>query len=1072
MDKLKKERRKSRQWDKVLLLMLLFTSSTTIATFAQDLVRGKVIDPNNEAVIGASVQIKGTSQGTITDLDGKFSLKVPNKKSIIVVSYIGFITQEVQVDTQKPMSIVLKENSEMLEEVVVVGYQEIKKKDLTGSVAKADMKELLNTPVSSFDQTLGGRVAGVNVSSSEGMPGGAMDIVIRGNNSLTQSNSPLYVIDGFPIEGSSVTNTINPADIESLDILKDASATAIYGARGANGVVIITTKKGKMGKVQLTYDGSVSMHKVTHLIPMMDAYEFVKLQTEVAPTMLEAKSGGYFMEWEGKKWSLEDYRDIPQYDWQDEIFRTAWQHSHNLRLTGGSEGIRYNASLSYFNQEGIILNSDYERMQGRMNVEINRNKLKMNLETNYSHSLQNGASPSQNSSSGMNNLFYSIWGYRPVNFPNKPLGALMDNMLDDALNSSNDYRFQPVIDLKNAYSKSYTNNLRINGFAEYEFIKGLKLKVSAGYTYDIPKKDTFNGPRTRYGGPTSNDKVNAQVLRRESVTWLNENTITYQTNIKKKHFINALAGITFQNNDYEYYSFRTTHIPNPSLGMAGMSEGISGTTESSTSSWSMMSYLGRLNYNYQSKYYVTASFRADGSSKFSKKNRFGYFPSASLAWNFTQEEFMKPLKNIISNGKLRMSWGLTGNNRISEYSYLALLQVKKAPTGNQMSNGSIPGSASTFDSMINAGIAPISLPNEDLKWETTEQWNIGIDLGLFKNRIDITADIYRKTTRDLLLLASLPLSSGYYSATKNIGKVRNQGLELTLNTVNIKTRNFTWNTNFNISFNKNEVLELAENQHSLLSAASFDQGFNSQSSYIARVGYPMGLMYGYMYEGTYKYDDFNKSGDSYTLKESVPRFSSENNTQPGMPKYKDLNGDGVIDSSDRTVIGRGAPKHIGGFTNSFEYKGIDLSVFFQWSYGNDIMNANRLFFESGKNKSRDLNQFASYINRWTPENPNSDIPAAYNSASNNVISSRIIEDGSFLRLKTITLGYTVPTKSISKTGLSKVRIYAAAQNLWTWTSYSGYDPEVSVRNSALTPGLDYSSYPRAFSVSLGVNLGF
>lgn len=934
------------------------------------------------------------------------------------------------------------------------------------------MNELLNTPVGSFDQTLGGRIAGVNVSSGEGTPGGTMNIVIRGNNSLTQDNSPLYVIDGFPVEDAAIASTINPSDIESLDILKDASATAIYGARGANGVVIITTKKGKVGKAQITYDGSVTMQHVTRTIPMMDAYEFVKLQAETYPASIANSTGGYLMEYQGKQWTLEDYRDIFQYDWQDEILRTALQHNHNIRITGGTEGVRYNASVSYYNQDGILLNSGYERFQARANTVVKRDKLDISLTTNYSRSIQTGSTPSETSYSGMNNLFYSVWGYRPVTYPNKSMESLLNDVMDEAIDSSNDYRFNPIRSLKEEYRKYYINNLQMNGYVSYEFIKGLKLKVSGGYTYDARKNDQFNNSNTRYGGPTSTDKVNAQIIRNERLTWLNENTLTYQTNIKKKHFFNSLIGITFQNSDYEYYSLKSTHIPNESLGMAGMADGTLSSSSSLKSSWAMMSYLARLNYNYKSKYYATASFRADGSSKFSKKHRYGYFPSGSLAWNFMEEEFMAPIKKVVGAGKLRVSWGLTGNNRIGEYDYYALLQMLKEKQGDYISNGSIPSGVYPFDNdMSSVGMVPVSLPNEDLKWETTEQWNVGLDLSFFDERLNFTADVYRKTTRDLLLEASLPLVSGYYSATKNIGKVRNDGLELSLSTVNIKTKDFTWTSDFNIAFNKNEVLELAENQLSLTTAAKFDQNYNSQPSYIAKVGLPMGMMYGYLYEGTYKYDDFIKSGNSYTLKDNVPYFSSEANTQPGMPKYKDINGDGVIDSNDRTIIGRGLPIHTGGFTNSFAYKGFDLSIFFQWSYGNDIMNANRLFFENAGGK-KDLNQFASYANRWTPDNPDSDIPAATKSASNNVISSRIIEDGSYLRLKTVTLGYTFPKTLIAKAKLSNARVYLAAQNLWTWTSYSGYDPEVSIRNSALTPGLDFSSYPRAFTLSFGVNLGF
>ncbi|MCI1646864.1 MAG: TonB-dependent receptor [Bacteroides sp.] len=1031
-------------------------------------VTGTITD-NQGPIIGAQVLVGGTHNGCITDVNGKYKIANVPEGGTLIVSFIGYKTQKIAVKGRNIINITLKENSELLDEVVVIGYQEVRKKDLTGSVSKANMNDLLSAPVATFDQAMGGRIAGVNVSSNEGMPGSQMNITIRGNNSLTQDNSPLYIIDGFPVEDSSVGSSINPSDIESIDILKDASATSIYGARGANGVVIITTKKGSIGKPKIQYNGSFGLQNVTRTIPLMNAYEFVKLQAELYPTMMESS---YFEEYEGKQWSLEDYRNISQYNWQNEIFRTAWQQNHNINLTGGSEGVRYNASLSYYNQDGVILNSNYNRMQGRLNTTIHKNKLNINMSINYSHSTQTGSSPSQNSYSGMNNLFYSVWGYRPVTQPNIPLSSLKDNATDaDA--GTNDYRFNPIMSLKEEYRKNFINYLAFNGYAEYEFIKGLKLKVSGGYTYDARRNESFNNSKTRYGSSTSTDKVNATVSNSERLTWLNENILTYQTNIQKKHFFNAMAGITLQNSDYKYYSFKTIQIPNESLGMAGMSAGVPSTTNSLISSWAMLSYLARLNYNYQSKYYLSATFRADGSSKFRDSNRFGYFPSASAAWNFTQEKFATSIKPILSNGKLRVSWGTTGNNRVGEYDTYALLKVLKAQEGDYVSLGSIPSGVYPFNNdLTNVGAVPYSLPNKDLKWETTEQWNIGVDLGFFNDRITTTIDWYNKITRDLLLDAALPASSGYLSAMKNIGKVRNRGLEITLNTTNIQTHKFTWTTNFNISFNRNKVLELSENQLSLLTNAAFDQNYNSMPNYIAKIGYPMGMMYGYIYEGTYKYADFDKSGSSYTLKQNIPHFTSESNTQPGYPKYKDLNGDGVIDSNDQTMIGNGMPKYTGGITNDFTYKNFDLSIFFQWSYGNDILNANRLMFESSNNKGRELNQYASYINRWTSENPESNIPVASNSASNKVFSSRIIEDGSYLRLKTVTLGYSLPKKTIRKWKMSQARIYIAGQNLCTLTNYSGYDPEVSIRNSALTPGLDYSSYPRAWSIDFGFNLGF
>lgn len=1050
--------------------LILFSVSFVLA---QVLVRGTVKDNLGEGVPGASVQVKGTSQGTITDLDGKFAFNVPNKNSIITISFIGYTTVEVKVDTQKPMLITLKEDTKTLDEVVIVGYQEVRKRDLTGSVAKANLTDLLSAPTASFDQALGGRIAGVNVSSGEGMPGGQMNIVIRGNNSLTQDNSPLYVIDGFPVEDPAIASSINQADIESLDVLKDASASAIYGARGANGVIVITTKKGKIGQPKVSYNGSFGVQHITKTIPMMDAYEFVKLQYELQPELVQKST--YLQLYDGKQWTLDDYRNIDQYNWQDEIFRSAWMQNHSLSLTGGSETVRYNASLSYYDQDGIVVNSNYKRMQGRMNTTISKKKLRASLTVNYSRSISTGSSPSQNSYSGMNNLFYSVWGYRPVTSPDTPLDYLKNNLIDESVNISNDYRFNPYMDLMNAYRKNYINNLQFNGYVEYEFIKGLKLKVSAGYTSDSRKNDVFNNSKTRYGNPTSSDKINAEVQRTERLTWLNENILTYQTNFKKKHFLTVSTGVSLQNSDYELYSFRTVKIPtaNESLGMAGMSTGTPSTTRSLKTSWAMLSVPLQIRYNYQSKYYASASFRADGSSKFSGDNRFGYFPSGSLAWGFMEEDFMKPLKSVISSGKLRVSWGLTGNNRVGEYSTYALYEQLKEKVGDYISLGSTASGVYPFENdLTSVGIVPLSLRNRDLKWETTDQWNVGLDLSLFKERIGITFDWYRKVTRDLLLDAATPPSSGFFSAMRNIGKVRNQGVEFTLNTTNIKNRDFSWNTNFNIAFNKNKVLELAENQTALLSSAKFDQNYNSQSSYIAKVGYPMGMMYGLVYEGTYKYDDFDKVGDTYTLKRNVPYYTSENNTQPGMPKYADLNQDGVIDDNDRTMIGNGLPKHTGGFTNNFTYKGFDLNVFFQWSYGNDVLNANRLMFESSNNMARDLNQFASYADRWTPENPESNIPRATNSGSNRVFSSRVIEDASFLRLKSVTLGYSLPQRLTKKWNVDKARLYVAAQNLWTCTGYSGYDPEVSIREGALTPGLDFSAYPRAFSISFGINLGF
>ena len=1055
-------------------LVLFLAVMLSVFSFAQNnlTITGTVFDEKGETLIGVNILVKGTDKGTITDFDGKFGITVPNANTILVISYLGYETQERKVERNKPMVITLKEESKALNEVMVIGYQDVKKKDLTGSVAKANLDDMMKAPVASFDQALAGRIAGVNVSSGEGTPGGTMNIVIRGNNSLTQENSPLYVIDGFPVEDPSVGSSINPNDIESIDVLKDASATAIYGARGANGVIIITTKKGKIGEPVFTYDGSFGVQRITRKIPMMDAYEFVRMQSEIyTPTDMSGNLG-YFKTLNDKTYTLDDYRNVEQYNWQDLIFSDAMQQNHSLSFSGGTAGNRYNASLSYFDQDGIVIASNYNRIQGRLGTNIRRNKLNINLTTNFSRTVQTGSSPSQSSFSGMNNLFYSVWGYRPVTQPGIDLNTLLDNTTDEGVDQTNDYRFNPILSLNNEYRKSFTTYSQYNGFAEYEIMKGLKLKVSGGYTYDNRRGETFNNSKTRYGSAISSDKVNATLTTSERSTWLNENILTYQTNFDKKHYLNSMIGLTMQESKSDFYSMKTINIPYETLGMAGMGQGTPNRIISTISEWSMLSYLARINYNYQSKYYATASFRADASSKFGKENRFGYFPSASLAWNFTEEEFMKSTSEILNSGKLRASWGVTGNNRVGEYDTYALFEALQAASGNFSKPEDVTHGVYPFNNTITSvGVVPTSLSNPNLKWETTGQTNLGFDLGFFKDRISVTFDWYNKITSDLLLQATLVPSAGYGSVMKNIGKVQNRGIELTLNTVNFQTKKFKWTSNFNIALNRNKVLELAENQLAMLSNGYFDQNFTSPN-YIAKVGYPIGMMYGYLFEGTYKTDEFDFDGANYTLKPGIARFTSENNTQPGFPKYSDINKDGVIDSNDQTFIGRGEALHIGGFTNNFEYAGFDLSVFFQWSYGSDILNANRLMFESGYNKRKDLNQFASFADRWTFDNQDSNIPRISTSSSNGLFSSRIIEDGSYLRLKTLSLGYTFNPKLLKKVKINTARVYVSGQNLFTLTKYSGYDPEVSIRNTALTPNLDFSAYPRAASVNAGLNLSF
>lgn len=1008
---------------------------------------------------GVTVVVKGSSNGTTTDLNGEFLLKNVKPNDVIQFSFIGYKTQTIKVGNQKKFNITMTEDAQTLEEVqiVAVGYGDVRRRDLTGSIGSADMKDLVKTPVSNIAENLGGRIAGVQVSSSDGGPGDNFDIVIRGAGSLTGSTAPLYVIDGFPSETSGLSS-LNPNDIESIDILKDASATAIYGARGANGVVIVTTKKGGAGKPTITYNGSLKISNVKNTPEMMDGYEFVLLQQEIMGNGEDFKNN-YITDLYP---SIDDYLHAPSYDWQDYIYRTALSHSHHVSMTGGQGDLKYTTSLSFDDTQGVIINSGVKRYQGRVNLSQKINdKLKIDFTGNYASNVQDGPTVSTSTTAMSTAYMYSVWSFRPVS----PTGSdLLNQMYDEGVNMSEDYRFNPVKSAQNEYRHKTTNNLQFNVGVEYELLKNLKLKVTAGYVARDYKNEEFNNSQTRTGNShpsnTQSKGINAYLYQSEDRSYLNENTLSYQLN-KKAHSFNALLGMSVQKNTSYIHSIRTEQISNESFGMAGLDKGSNPVVSSSKGENKLMSYFGRINYNYDSRYYVTATMRADGSSKFAKGNRWGYFPSGSLAWAFQRESFVSENLDWLSNGKLRFSYGQTGNNRIGNYDYMAHLitndNVYKYPWNGEFTKGYVLS----------------SMYNEKLKWETTEQLDFGLDLGFLDGRINLNMDYYIKTTKDLLLDADISASSGFSTATLNVGKLRNSGFELTLETTNIKTKDFTWTSNFNIAFNKNEIIALNSGQPYMTSYISWDNKYKTVPAYISKVGESAGKMYGFVYEGTYKYEDFDKTTgangeDVYTLKEGIPYYTA--GTQPGDPKYKDLDGNGEINEKDKTTIGNGQPKHIGGFSNNFVWKNFDLNIFFQWSYGNDILNANRLVFENPSSK-QNTNMFASYINRWTPENPTSNMPRARAQGSSEY-SSLYVENGSYLKLKNISLGYNFDAKLLKPLHISNARVYVSAENIATITGYSGSDPEVSTRNSPLTPGFDWSAYPRSLNVSFGLNVTF
>jgi TonB-linked SusC/RagA family outer membrane protein len=1055
-----------------LLLTMLLVLGIQLTGLAQAVktITGTVIDENGKPLPGVVVTVRGKTASGVTDGQGNFRLSNAKESDLLVLSMIGYVSKTIVVTSQNQYKVQLEPSNTALDDVVVVGYGQVKRKDLTGSVGSVVMKDMEKAPVVSFEDALAGRVAGVQVGSSDGQPGSISNITIRGGNSITQSNSPLYVIDGFPSE-SPDNNTINPDDIESIDILKDASSTAIYGARGANGVIMIKTKEGKVGAPVVTYNNWLGYQYPAKQMAVMSPYEFVKYQLELNKTSATAL---YLKD--GK--TLDAYRNEQGINWQDYVLQNAFMQNHSFSMRGGTAATKYSVSSSYLNQDGIVINGGFKRYQGRFQIDQRVGKnLRIGMNTNYTYAIKKGqianlTSDNLNSSSAGNAssyLMYSTWGYRPVTGRANDEN-FFDEPFDDDVAGTTDLRINPVVNSNNMYQYAFNKSLSANAFAEYSFLNYFKFKLSGGMVDTRLTFERFNNSNTAAGNPRTsygqNYGINGYIDNQNIRSLLNENVLSFNRTFNKKHRLDAVAGFTMQRNSVDGDGFTAILLPNESLGIKGLDQGfIQAKTTSGTYS-TMVSFLGRVNYTFNSRYIFTASVRSDGSSKFAPDNRVGYFPSGAFAWNIGEEKFLKSVK-AISSAKLRTSYGITGNNRVSDFAYLSVLdQEVGANTGNTKSGY-------YFNGQYIRGTVPVGLGNENLKWERTANLDLGLDLSFFNQRISLTTDYYYKRTTDLLLNASLPTSTGYLTAFKNIGVVVNRGLEFTLNTVNLSTKKFTWTSNFNIAFNNNKIEELNGDQPSLITRVSnWNANFNNSLPYIALPGRPVALFYGYVFDGVYPLSDFNVlSNGSYELRPDVPNNGGPRSLiKPGFIKYKDINGDGVVDANDQTIVGNPNPKHIGGFSNNFRYGQFDLNVFFQWSYGNDILNANRIVFE-GAEARQSLNMFKTYENRWSLENQNSDLPVA-GGFGPNVYSDRNIEDGSFLRLKTASLGYNLSSVLTKKLKIQSARFNVSAQNLVTWTNYSGLDPEVSVRNSALTPGFDWSPYPRARTITFGMNLTF
>ena len=1028
-----------------VLVMLLTTSA-----FAQKLtVKGTVTDDQNMPLPGATILIQGTEKGTTTDFDGNYSIDYGGKKSL-VISYVGFGSQTIKIEGKEVINVMLMPDADQLDEIIVIGYGEVKRKDLTGSVGSINVGEIAKAPVASLDQAMAGRIAGVQVTSSQGRPGSSSSIKIRGTGSLTQSSAPLYVIDGFPIENFDISS-LDQADIASMEVLKGPSAVAIYGARGGNGVILITSKDGVKGKTEVSYNAFYGVNKITNKIDVLSPYDFVDLRYEINEQEAINRYGALSL------YLKPNGTSINGINWQDEVFRDTEVKSHNISVNGGTSDTKYNLSLSNYASNGLLENSGFDRTYIKLKLD---QKISKNLtaganvsytttEVSGTHTSTNILNPDGGSSNARFNLLKDIIQGRPTGglfySNNELLSFPEDPDTEEGAPISN-----PIINSLTQHRLDRKNQLIFNGFLKYKIINKLELKVMGGISQLNRKRETFDEVNSAF--ERRNGYTRGEINMSEGTNTLLSSTLTYRNKIRK-HSMTAMLGYDFQDSKEFYVSASGSVFPEPNLGVNDLG---SATEPGFPTSFKaptnvISSFFTRVTYDYDSKYLMTATLRRDGSSKFGANNKYGVFPSLGGAWRFSDEDFLKNFKSI-SDGKLRMEWGQVGNNRIPAFVSSAIL--------NSTTYGENNG--------ITAGVAPSNLANPNIKWEAQEQINIGLDLGFIQDRIILTADVYQKVSNDLLLRAPTPASSGFTEVYRNIGKIKNEGLELSLNIENFKGV-FSWSSNLNITFPSSKTLALVESDI-LYSNSSWYSNQISQDPYandfITEVGQPYGLMYGFVDKGLYRPEDFDGNGNPYV---SVS-FGDE---KLGYRKYEDLNGDGIIDDNDKKVIGNPNPKFFGGFANNFSYKGFDLNVFLQWSFGNDIYNANRVLWTSNLKSHR--NFIPEIINRYKDNNTSEQNNAATFRSINdvsNVLTSQYIEDGSYIRLKTISLGYTFNKKWLSVVGMQRLRVYVTGQDLFTWTNYTGFDPEVSTSGSGLTSGVDFGAYPRSKTFIGGISVNF
>jgi TonB-dependent starch-binding outer membrane protein SusC len=1060
----------------LLVVMTLLANSAVV--FAQSrAVTGTVTD-GTAPLPGVSIVEKGTSNGTVTDADGKFQLTVGNDATLSI-SFIGMKPLEVVVGSQTDFNLKMESDISELDEIVIIGYGEVDRRDLASSVSSIQAKQLKDLPINSAAQALSGRLAGVQVTTAEGSPDADVQIRVRGGMSITGDNSPLYVVDGIQVENA--LSVLSPQDIEAISVLKDASATAIYGSRGANGVVIITTKSGKGGKTTVTYSGLFGIRQIAKKLDVWDPYNFVVYQYERSRGSSAAENT--FRDRYGAYEDLGLYKGVPFVDWQDEVFgRDAFMQTHNFSINGGTEATSFNLSLTSNGEEGVMTGSDFNRklINFKMNHKVSK-RFDVGFNVRYNNTVVNGAGTAVQGSSSLNRLRHSV-KYRPFLSAGQSVDSYDADYAQET-NANSLALINPVLLTQAEYKQSKRNTANFSGNVKYKITDYISFTSTLGVDIYSQQDNVFNDTITSVSQSNGQGLPMASIDTDTRTILNNSNVLSFSSEQLKsfpsQHKVSVLLGqeiyeTNLKTNFQDYRLFPVGITPELAFGtmQLGTAQPTSFTREAESK---LLSFFGRASYSYNDKYFLTASMRADGSSKFAPENRWGYFPAASLMWRVSNENFMSNLSSTVSDLKLRASYGTSGNNRIDDYLYLSVFN------------------ASAFYGINNQqviGFAPVSLANGLLKWEATISRNIGLDVGLFNNRVQFSVDAYQNSSKDLLLDRVVPSTSGYTTQTQNIGETLNKGIEVQVSGTPIDRGAFRWDVNFNISFNRNEIVSLGPGQTSFLTSSGW-AGNNQPADYNAIVGQPVGTIWGLVTDGFYKIDDFDYEGGTgvYTLKAGVATNQGITSVapQPGMIKFQDLDGNGLIDDNDRKVIGNTSPKFYGGLNQTFTYKNFDLSAFINFQFGNDVLNANKLEFSSGYTVNSNL--LTAMDGRWrnvnnegqvvtdptalAALNANATIWSPLTTASSFYVHSWAVEDGSFVRINNLTLGYSLPASILSKVRISKFRIYGTVNNLAVFTNYTGYDPEANTRrNSPLTPGVDYAAYPRSRAYIMGVNLTF